>query len=445
MKSYRELAVSGTMMVLDENKYSHLVLKEIINQTADITDRKLLTKLFEGTIENVILIDYVINQFSKVKTKKLKPFIRGVLRVSVYQILFMDSIPDFAVCNEAIKLVMKRKMSGLKGYCNAVLRNIARNKDNIKLPDEKKNPMDYLSIKYSMPLWIVEKFINDYGMEKAIDILENTHKKNIYARINFSKADKESVINSLKKDNINVEETYLNGALKLSGIDNMEKIDALKKGHIIIQDISSMYVTIVADIKEGDTVIDMCAAPGGKTMHILDVLNGTGKVFSRDVSDKKVKLINENIKRTGFKNAVVEKKDGMVFYKEDENMADVVIVDVPCSGLGVISKKPEIKYRLKKEDIDELTSISKKIVENMVRYVKPGKTFVYSTCTITPEENVLMREWILNNFDVKPVSIIDFFDDEMKEKHKDTLKEGYIQMLPDKEHDGFFISKFEKR
>ena len=133
------------------------------------------------------------------KTKKLKPFIRGVLRVSVYQILFMDSIPDFAVCNEAIKLVMKRKMSGLKGYCNAVLRNIARNKDNIKLPDEKKNPMDYLSIKYSMPLWIVEKFINDYGMEKAIDILENSHKKNIYARINFSKADKESVINSLKK------------------------------------------------------------------------------------------------------------------------------------------------------------------------------------------------------------------------------------------------------
>ncbi len=442
----REIVLDILLEINKNGEFSHNVLKNALKkyQYLDKRQRGFITLVTEGTIENKILLDYIINQFSKVKVKKMKPLIANLLRMSVYQVMYMD-VPDSAVCNEAVKLAVKRGFSQLKGFVNGILRNISRNKENIEYPDASVNLLEHLSIMYSMPEWIIEQWIYQYGTEEAARMVKSTLQtdRRISVRCNVSKISPEKCKNMLEEEGMNVEiSPYLEEAFYLSGVDYLAAVETFEKGYISVQDISSMLVAKIADPQKGNYCIDVCAAPGGKSLHLADLLQGTGMVEARDVSDYKRELIQSNIDRAGFQNIRAVVKDAFEPAAKDEEKADVVIADLPCSGLGVIGKKSDIKYNMTIEKQKELIKVQRAILKNAVDMVKDGGTLVFSTCTTNKEENYDNFCWIKENLGLTPVDISDLLPEKIK---CSTSQEGYVQLLPGIHNtDGFFISRFTK-
>lgn len=436
-------------MLLDVNKNhtpTHIITRETLQkyQYLDKADRGFISKVFGGTIENQILIDYVINQFSKTPVNKMKPLIRYLLRMSCYQILFMDKTPDSAVCNEAVSIAKKRKFVNLAGFVNGVLRSVSRGKDSIVYPNKENDLEQYLSVMYSFPEWLVKQIREQYPNEaEAIIKALNTPPSGVSVRINTNKTDKQTVIEKLESDNITVCQSQLyENAIVIKDFDYLEKIPAFLQGEIIPQDVSSMLVGCIADPAEGDMCLDVCAAPGGKALHVAELLNNTGMVEARDVSLYKTDLIDENISRLGFTNVTTRVFDATI---EDDSIIekfDVVIADLPCSGLGVISKKSDIKYNMTLDGENSLVELQRSILRNAVKYVKTGGTLIYSTCTINKYENIDNFNWLKKEFGLQPCDISGYFSNGY---HSDESKNGYIQFLPgDDGTDGFFISKFKK-
>ena len=430
-------------MLLENNKgrLSHLIVKDTLdeNKNLDKNQRAFITRLFQGTIERTIEEDYIINLFSKTKVNKMKPVIRYILRMSVYQLKYMDSVPESAVCNEAVKLAKKRKFSNLKGFVNGVVRNIARNMDSIKYP-EKEN--ERLEIEYSMPLWIVDMWIERFGIETTKNILKSVYnKKTTTIRVNTSKTTVDEVVVRLENEGAKVKRSTLySNALEISDYNQIADFYDFNKGNIVVQNLSSMFVGMAANPKEGDYIIDVCAAPGGKSLHIADLIHNKGKIRARDLTEYKVGLINENIKRTGFNCIFAECKDATKLDKNVIGKADIVIADLPCSGLGVIGNKVDIKYNTSIEQINELAKLQKEILSVVSKYVKPGGTLIYSTCTVTKEENEDNVKWIEENLPFKLQSL----NKKLPEQIIDN-KHDYVQILPGKYGmDGFFISAFRR-
>ena len=439
----RNLSLSIIIDVLKDGKYLNTSLNECFEKNSDLDkiQRAFIARLASGTVEQVIFIDYVLEQFVKA-AKKQRPVIINILRMSAYQILFMDSVPDSAACNEAVKLVKKRGLKNLSGFVNGVLRNVSREKDSIILPDKDKEYDKYLSVKYSMPLWLAQHFLSLYDGGETEEILKwFTEDKSLYVRCNTSKADTDEIIKMLREDGISAEKNkYIDYALMLENIETITALRAFKKGYIQVQDIASMLPGYILPVKEGDTIIDVCAAPGGKSLHAADKLNNTGRVISCDISAAKVAKIEENVTRCGFANVFPKVQDALV--KDDEliNGADIVIADLPCSGLGIIGRKPDIKYNITKEAIDELAKLQRNILATVWEYVKPGGYLMYSTCTVTAQENVQNYEWILKNLPFEPVPLNKLLPDGIEPDA------GYIQMIPG-EHgtDGFFVALFKRK
>ena len=385
----RNLALDVIVSVMDKGAYSDKAIHAALEKHPGLEkrDRAFFTRLCQGTIEYAVSSDYIINMFSKTKVKKMKPVIREILRMGVYQIMHMDSVPDSAVCNEAVKLANKRKFTNLKGFVNGVLRNISREKDKIKFPDKKDGFCAYASVRYSMPEWIVNYLCEEYGEDETERIFEGFLKadRGVSVRCNVSKAEPQEVYDMLKKQGISVKKSELfDYAFSIDDFDRLQDVEALKKGYIQVQDFSSILAGHIPEIKGGENIIDICAAPGGKTLHIADrlndrKLNGGGKIISCDLTDAKTALIKENVERNGFENVSVVKNDALVFKKEWEDTADIVIADLPCSGLGVIGKKCDIKYKTSIEDINALSEIQREILKNVSRYLKKGGQLLYST------------------------------------------------------------------
>ena len=411
----RNLALDVIVSVMDKGAYSDKAIHAALEKHPGLEkrDRAFFTRLCQGTIEYAVSSDYIINMFSKTKVKKMKPVIREILRMGVYQIMHMDSVPDSAVCNEAVKLANKRKFTNLKGFVNGVLRNISREKDKIKFPDKKDGFCAYASVRYSMPEWIVNYLCEEYGEDETERIFEGFLKadRGVSVRCNVSKAEPQEVYDMLKKQGISVKKSELfDYAFSIDDFDRLQDVEALKKGYIQVQDFSSILAGHIPEIKGGENIIDICAAPGGKTLHIADrlndrKLNGGGKIISCDLTDAKTALIKENVERNGFENVSVVKNDALVFKKEWEDTADIVIADLPCSGLGVIGKKCDIKYKTSIEDINALSEIQREILKNVSRYLKKGGQLLYSTCTIAMEENEDNVRWMLENLPFKKADI----------------------------------------
>lgn len=428
----REIILELLLEILEQKKYSHLVMKQVLDKYAylDKKDRAFIKRIGEGTIENLIQIDYVINNFSKTKVEKMKPVIRTILRMSVYQILFMESVPDSAACNEGVKLAVRKGFSTLKGFVNGVLRNISRNKEAIAYPDKKKSLADYLSVTYSMPVWIVNMWLSLYKEEVTEAMLKgllNGRPVTVRLLEELSEAEKEKWLQEVKGAGISMEQSEkLAYAYHLSNINSVRDIPGFMEGKFVVQDIGSMEVVEMAHIKEGDIVLDVCAAPGGKSLHAASKLHGTGMVEARDVSEYKTGMILENVERLGYENVSVKVWDATVADETWKEKADVVIADLPCSGLGVIGRKADIKYRVKPQDILEIATLQKNILKTVSAYVKKGGTLVYSTCTISKEENEQNRDYIINELSF-------------------TLEEEK-QLLPGIEpSDGFYMARFKKK
>ena len=441
----RELILGILLEITRDGEYAHIALRNTLSkyQYLEKRERAFITRVVEGTLEHMMEIDYIINQFSKIKVNTMKPVIRTILRSAVYQILYMDSVPNSAVCNEAVKLAAKKGFVNLKGFVNGVLRNIDRNVNDIQYP-KQDNMVEYLSIKYSMPTWILEKWKKSYDWETIERILQGfLQEKGTIIRCNLNRISKEDLKKKLEAEGVTVtQHPYLEYALEISGYDYLGDLESFEDGDFQVQDLSSMLVAEIAAPKEGDYVIDVCAAPGGKSLHIADKLHGTGHVEARDLTDYKVDLIWDNIERSQMKNVEAVRHDALVYDEDSKEKADIVIADLPCSGLGVIGKKADIKYKMTEETQRELAKLQKNILQIVHRYVKPGGTLVYSTCTINEEENMKNVRWFLQqNPEFESVSV----EPVLCEGLKKSVKEGCLQLLPGiHESDGFFIAAFRK-
>lgn len=442
----RELILGILLEVNKEGQYSHLVIRSTLEkyQYLEKQERAFITRVCEGTLEYKICLDYILNQFSTVPAEKMKPVIRELLRSSVYQILYMDSVPDSAVCNEAVKLARKKGFYNLTGFVNGVLRKIAREYGSIRFPG-KDQPEEYLSVIYSMPKWLVQRFLEQYGFEKTEKMLESFLKeKPTTIRIREYLVDKKAVLESLERQQVTVEKApYIENAYYLKNYDYLPALEAFRMGTVQVQDVSSMLVGDIADPKEGDYVIDLCAAPGGKTLCIADKLKGTGRVDARDISRSKTDLIRENAIRQSFLNVVVSEKDASQLDSDSLEKADILIADVPCSGLGVMGRKTDIKYKMNPAKIQELAGLQRQILEQASTYVKPGGTLIYSTCTITNEENLDNVKWFTEHFPYELESLDPYL---CKELQSETTAKGYLQLLPGVHQcDGFFIARMKRK
>lgn len=438
----REIILDILMEVLEKNQYSHLVLSRALTkyQYLEKADRSFIKRIVDGTVEYRLQIDFILNSYSKVKAAKMKPVIRTILRMSVYQILYLDRVPDSAACNEAVKLAEKRGFGGLKGFVNGVLRNISRNKENLTFPDD--------SIRYSCPQWILDLWKKSYSEETVRRILAAfLEKQDLMARCNVNRASMDEILSSLKKQGVEAQPAAKGSTvLALRGVDYLEGLEAFRRGWLQIQDVSSSLVGAAVGIKEGEQVLDVCGAPGGKSLHAADLLRGTGCVTVRDLSEAKVALIEENIARSGFSNIRAEVWDALEFDPRWEETADVVFADLPCSGLGIMGRKPDIKYNASPEKLAELSALQREILSVVWRYVKPGGRICFSTCTINRGENEENRAWFLEHFPFEPVDLTGRLGREFETGSEDTVKEGYLQLLPGIHPcDGFFLSVMRKK
>ena len=360
----RELILDTLLLIDRDGEYSHIALKQVLDkyQYLDKKERAFITRVVNGTLERMIELDHIIHSFSKVKVNKMKPVIRMILRSGVYQIKYMDAVPDSAVCNELVKLAGKRGFTGLKGFVNGVLRNVSRNLARVEYPSREKDPEGYLSIRYSLPAWLAAQWISEYGLEKAEEIGEGFFaERPLCVRCNTSRISREELAERLRREGVEVTpDEEVPCALWLQGYDHVAGLPEFREGLFYVQDLSSMRAVLWADPKEGDQVLDVCAAPGGKAIHVAEMLRGTGMVEARDLTDYKIGLLEENIRRAGLANIQAVKWDATLPDPEKEEKMDIVLADLPCSGLGVLGKKPDLRYKMtpeKEEVVIFVTSV----------------------------------------------------------------------------------------
>ena len=426
----REMIMEILLQIDEEGEHSHIAIRNALSkyQFLPKQERAFITRVCEGTLEYRILIDYIIDSFSKIPVDKMKPPIREILRSAVYQLKFMDRVPDSAVCNEAVKLAQKKGFYNLKPFVNGVLRTVARQMDELEYPPREENLVRYLSVRYSMPEELVAFFKKQADDTTVESILAGFYKeKTTYIRCNTKKLTVEELKAHLLSENIQAEAVEgLPYALKITGYDYLLACESFQRGEFFVQDISSMLAGELASPAPHDRIIDVCAAPGGKSMNVALKLTD-GSVEARDLTPLKTQLIRENIARLGLDNISVKEWDARVSDTASKESADIVLADLPCSGLGIIGRKPDIKYHTDIEKIEQLASLQREILTVVQEYVKPGGTLVYSTCTISRPENEENAAWFEKNFPF--------------------VREGSAkQLLPGIDGtDGFFMVKFRKK
>ena len=399
----REIIVEILLSLEKGQDFSHKLMKAVLDKYdyLDPREKAFIKRVTEGTIERQLELDYYLDHFSSVPVRKMKPLIRCLLRMSTYQILYMDAVPDSAVCNEACKLAAKRGFRTLKGFVNAVLRNISRNKGQMPLPDPQ-DTVKYLEVKYSMPEWIVNLWLPEYGREGTETLLKGLlqiHPVSLRFSTELTEDERLELVEKIVQSGVKLQQNKETPYVYLAeNLENVSELPGFPEGKFTVQDASSVLAVNAAGIHKGDTVMDLCAAPGGKTVLASEFAGENGYVLAGDVSEYKADLIRENLERMKRNNVEVRVYDATEHDRTKEEYADVVLMDVPCSGLGVMGKKRDIKYHATPESLKSITELQKRIVEAGWQYVKPGGVLLYSTCTIHRGENQDMAVWITKNY-----------------------------------------------
>ena len=443
MKNART-AAHGALLQVDVNAgYSNIVIDKAIKEAnLDQRDASLASAIFYGVLERRITLDYIIGQFSRIPVKQMTPDILEILRMACYQILYMEKIPHSAAVNEAVNMAKPTKGGKSPGFVNGVLRGLLRGKEQIKMPNEKKEPLRALSIMYSCPQWLIQLWQEAYGKEHTLGILKSFFDKPpLYARVNTTKITTEQLIERLEKENVSAKAvSWLPGAIELEQTGSVAHLKAYEEGFFHIQDISSQLCCSVLEPKPGQTIADLCAAPGGKTFTTAEQMENQGRLLSFDKYKGKVGLIRQGANRLGLSIVEASVRDSSN-PKEELLFADSVLCDAPCAGLGIIRRKPEIRYK-PQEELKDLPSVQRSILKEAAKQVKPGGTLVYSTCSLNPAENGAVADWFLkeySGFQAKPLKL------PANIKQVVDTSDNQITLLPHIHGtDGFFIAVFVK-
>ncbi|CDE90739.1 sun protein [Clostridium sp. CAG:389] len=431
----REVALKVLYKIDKEQAYSNIELNEQIRQNRKNLDEKdigLISELVYGVTTWRLTLDEIIKKYSKIKLKKISPWIINILRMGIYQIIFLDKIPKSAAVNESVNLAKRYGHSSSSNFVNAILRKVEKTDydDFFEIEDD----IDRISKTTSMPKWIVEELVKENGIKIAEQICKNSNlKPNITIRVNRLKIAKKELIQKLEQKGIECkepenEEMNTQDFLILSKVKNIENLQEFKDGFFTIQDLSAGQTAKILDPRPVEMVLDACSAPGGKTTYLAELMENKGKIKAWDIHEHRTKLVEQNANRLGINIIETQVKDATQYDKNLDEKFDKILLDVPCLGIGVIKRKPDIKWQRKPEDIEEITLIQRKILENCSKYLKKGGTLVYSTCSILKEENE---------------EIVIKFLSENKQFEIDG--ENMVNILPNKEKDGFFICKIYRK
>ncbi len=468
-ENLREMALDVLLASERGEDFSHRLVAAVLDKYdyLDESKKAFFKRLTEGTMERQLELDYYLDHFSKVPVKKMRPFVRCLMRMSVYQLIYMDGTPDSAVCNEACRMAGKRGFQTLKGYVNGTLRALSRNKQRLPLPRKDEEPLQYLAVRYSMPAWITQLWLDEYGFEITETLLKSLleiHPVSLRFDSRIESGEREELCRLMAKQGAVLKENpYLPWILHLEGAGGIRQLPGFLDGKCTVQDAGAALAVEAAQIGEKDIVIDVCAAPGGKSI-LASERARMGKVIARDVSEEKVALIEENIHRMRAQNITVQVYDGRAFDESLSGKADVVLLDVPCSGLGVTGKKRDIKYHATREGMESLLDLQREIVRASAGYVRPGGTILYSTCTISREENEEMVKYLVRELGFEPVSLEGALPQRLlleKRRLKEALRcagkenrarltkeeeAACIQLLPGyMQGDGFFIARLRRK
>ncbi|EOS58013.1 16S rRNA (cytosine(967)-C(5))-methyltransferase RsmB [Paenibacillus barengoltzii] len=448
--SARSVALQVLTAVEQEGAYSNLLLNGAL-QRSGLTgpDAGLATELVYGTIQRLNTIDYFLEQFVTKGLAKLAPWVRNLLRLSFYQLQYLDRIPPHAAVNEAVNLAKRKGHQGISGMVNGVLRNVLRRKAELHLP-EGLAPVQRIALEHSHPEWMVALWIRQYGESAAEAICRaNNEPPSVSVRVNRTRASRDEVLRLMEEQGLRASASPISpdGIVVHSG-GNMALTSCYREGLISVQDESSMLVAEALDPQPGMNVLDCCAAPGGKTCHIAEIMEGRGRVLANDIHPHKAKLIEEHAKRLGLDNVDTLSGDALQLAERLEAASfDRILLDAPCSGLGVIRRKPDLKWAKTPEDITEITGIQKALLDSVSRLLKPGGLLVYSTCTIEPRENAEMVASFLSRHPE-----FELADELISWKERGALAaaagrvEAGLQILPQDAHsDGFYIVRLRRK
>ena len=460
----RELALKILYKIDKENAYSNIALNEMLNQNKkELTNKDigLISEIVYGTTTWKLTLDEIIKKYSKIKLKKISTWILNILRMGIYQIIFLDKIPKSAAVNESVNLSKRYGHKSSSNFVNAILRKVTRKdyEDFYKIKDD----IQRISFTNSMPMWIVEELkIQLKDIKKVEEIAKNSNlRPHLSIRINNLKIvdnnneknkkeeiNKENLIKKLEDKNIEVKSGLLKDFLILENAKNIENIEEFKQGYFTIQDETAGLIPIMLDPKETDVILDSCSSPGGKTTYLSEMMDNKGKIEAWDIHEHRTKLVENTAKRLGVTNIEAKVNDATIYNENYKEKFDKILLDVPCLGLGVLKRKPDIKWQKQKQDIKEITKTQKQILETCSQYLKKGGVLVYSTCSILKEENEDIIEEFLKkhkDFKIEKLNI---------EKNKRIINQEffkkfnrnneYLQVYQNEKTDGFFICKLVK-
>ena len=441
----REVALKILYKIDKDEAYSNILLNDMINKNKEILNKKdisLISEIVYGVTTWRLTIDEIIKKHSRIKIKKISPWILNILRESVYQIVFLDKIPKSAAVNEGVNLAKKYGNRGSIGFVNAILRNVDK-KDYKEFFDEK-DELDKISKTMSMPKWIIEELKNE-GLDnnKILEICKSSNiRPKVSVRVNNLKTNKEKLKEILNEEGIESNDGILDDFLILEKLSGIEKLESFKKGLFTVQDEVAGLTALVLNPSSGENVLDSCSSPGGKTTYLAELMKNEGNIEAWDIHEHRTKLVEQNAKRLGIKIIRTKVEDASIYKEEYKNKFDKILLDVPCLGIGVLRRKPDIKWQKSKKDIEEISKIQFSILNTCSKYLKEGGELVYSTCSIFKKENRNLIEKFLNensNFELKELKI--------KEKFflKYLVKDKFLEVYQNEKTDGFFICKIGRK
>ncbi len=439
----RMVALDVLLDVHQQGAYASLALNERLksNRALAARDKRLVTELVYGTLENQIRLDYMIDHFLERKDAEI--LVRDVLRLGAYQLFFLDRVPNSAAVDESVKLTRAKDREPYTGLVNAVLRNMIREPGRTKYPDANEQPAKYLSVMHSLPEWLAQRLIDAYGLPLATEIAAYRQPDSfVTVRPNLERTTEEAFQQYLARRHYNATPGIAPHAVRITQPGDLAAEREFAQGQFSIQGESSMLAAYALGAQPGWTILDACAAPGGKTALIAEQLRGSGRVQSWDVHAHRVELIRSVVQRMKLDNVRPIERDASVHREELDGTFDAVLIDAPCSGLGVMLNKPDVKYRQTPEGVADLVALQQRILDACGRYVKPGGVLVYSTCSILPEENC---DQVAAFLATHPDFTLDSLSPYLPDALKDQAEGGQVQFYAHRDGvDGFYIARMRR-